>query len=670
MECAWRGVPPAKDVYTVQYRVDLPGNAAADRVTVQELHLDRVGLLEHWLDPPVYGQLLTDFLFSPGPARDAFTRARAADTELRIRLSFGPNAADLQGHRWETLRDPHHPGRPLLSDRNIHFSRFLSSFDWRPVRLRPSTHLRALIVVANPAPHGAWAFAAVKVDAERARASDNLAGIATVELCSDPAADPPIRVTVERLVEALREGPDILYLVCHGLITKGGKSVVFLEDDAGKTAPVTSDRLVQELLDLEQRPRLIVLAACESAGPGDDENPLVALGPRLAEAGIGGVLAMHGRVFMQTVAEFMPTFFSELAKDGAIDRATAVARARLSDQQEAWRPVLFMRLKLGRIGANTGFGKWPAVANKIKSGKTTPIIGPGLLETLFEYRPWLARKWAAQHFFPFVPAKRDDLAAVAQYLASSQYPSFPHETMVGELALGVASQLATKPGDPTGPSGTLDELFARLRRRRFAGRDDPYAILARLPLPVFILAGPDPVFVAALREADKEPQIAVPPWRDGVKDPLAGAKNDDPTPTRPLVYCLFGAFDQPRSLLVTQDDYIDFLLSLHKSEVQTPALATVVEHLADSSLLFLGLQIDSWEFRTVFRFVMQKEAARSTQYPHFSAQVDPVEDAVLDAGKTREYFEEYFKGSRVDLCWSTVERFLTDLEHLRKRDKW
>ncbi len=100
-----------------------------------------------------------------------------------------------------------------------------------------------------------------------------------------------------------------------------------------------------QLGELWQRPRLIVLAACQTAAhaassvtraarrlqrraaaaagvSGRMSSPaLTALGPRLADAGIAAVVAMQGAISMETAAELMPAFFTELARDGVIDRA-------------------------------------------------------------------------------------------------------------------------------------------------------------------------------------------------------------------------------------------------------------------------------------------------------------------------------------------------------------
>src|SRR3712207_4098220 len=98
------------------------------------------------------------------------------------------------------------------------FSRYLSSYDWRPVQLRPRADLRALVVVANPADvarfqPGGRPLAPVDVPGELERARRGLGEIPATEVTGPD--------TLNRLVGALRDEVDILYLVCHGALVQG-----------------------------------------------------------------------------------------------------------------------------------------------------------------------------------------------------------------------------------------------------------------------------------------------------------------------------------------------------------------------------------------------------------------------------------------------------------------
>ena len=154
-------------------------------------------------------------------------------------------------------------------------------------------------------------------------------------------------------MSALHGGYDILYLVAHGRLIDG-EPYLFLENEEGAVARVPGRELAARIHDLADRPRLAVLVSCQSAGtgaaaPAEESAPLAALGPRLAEAGVPAVIAMQGDITMKTAAAFMPVFFRELRRDGLADRAMAVARGTVRDRPDWWMPVLFSRLKSGRI---------------------------------------------------------------------------------------------------------------------------------------------------------------------------------------------------------------------------------------------------------------------------------------------------------------------------------
>jgi hypothetical protein len=85
-----------------------------------------------------------------------------------------------------------------------------------------------------------------------------------------------------------------------------------------------------------------------TAGDGSSAA-LSALGPRLLKAGVPAVLAMHGTISMIAVARLMPAFLRDLQREGLIDRALASARAGVRDLNDWWHPVLYSRLRDGRI---------------------------------------------------------------------------------------------------------------------------------------------------------------------------------------------------------------------------------------------------------------------------------------------------------------------------------
>ncbi len=660
--------------YSVEFRFSQPDSdadirLAQDAAPLARFDLDALSALTH--DPKAYGQKLTGSLFAEPTVLTAFAQARTAaqslDTPLRLRLFIGASAPELHRLRWETLLDPQ-DASPLATNQNILFSRYLSSLDWRPVRLRPKGDLKALAVVANPTNLADYSLAPVDVDGELARAR---LALGATPLTAIPGSPSGPRATLNQIISTLGEGYDILYLVCHGLF-KADESWLWLEDAAGKVARTSGAELITRLKELEQRPRLVVLASCQSAGSGQGDA-LAALGPRLAEAGIPAVIAMQDNITMETVAQFMPVFFEELVKDGQIDRALSAARGGVRQRSDYWMPALFMRLKSGRIWYVPGFGderkgfeKWPSMIRSIKRGQCTPILGSGLMEPILGASRDIAQRWAETYHYPMAPHERESLPQVAQYLAINQDRAFPYDEL-GEYLRGEIKRryLNELPPELLDGRANLDQLMKAVAEKRWSNNiQDGYKALAQLPLPIFINTTPDDILVSALRAAGKDPQVVLCPWNEYVEqcETIYDREPDYiPSPERPLVYHLFGKLDEPDSVVLTEDDYFDFLIGVTSNKELIPPV--VRRALTDSALLFLGFQMDEWNFRVLFRSILsQQGGGRRDRYAHIAAQIEPEEGRLLEPERARRYLEKYFsKGADISLYWGSSDDFLREL---------
>ncbi len=673
------------DNYDIELRFSQPESDADVRLGRGGPSLARFDLEQlHALSPndADYGQLLSRSLFADPDAQTTFAQARSVaqtlDVPLRLRLLIGPSAPKLHDLHWETLRDPQ-DGSFLLTGEHILFSRYLSSLDWQPVRLRPQAELHALVVIANPADladHGprGRALAPVDVEGELERAESSLGDIPITSLPSGGSAMLNNIITHLRDGVHLYDGYDIFYLVCHGALVRG-KPQLWLEDQAGNVAVVDGSELVTRLRELSRRPRLVVLASCQSAGSGtdarsDDEGALAALGPRLAEAGIPAVLAMQGNVAMQTVAQFMPAFFHELQQDGQIDRAIAVARGMIRDRSDWWVPTLFLRLRSGRLWYTPGFGdeeqeweKWPDLYSSIQNGRCTPILGPGLTEPLIGSRQEIAQRWAKTYNYPMSPYDCEDLPQVAQYLAVNHSYMF----LCDELDQHLRQEILHRHRDnlPDGlDNSSLDDLITAAGTERWKqATAEPHQVLARLPLPIYITTDPSNLLGEALKAAGKDPQIELCRWNEdmaGIPSIYDDEPNYRPTKERPLVYHLFGQIQEPDSLVLTEDDYFDYLIGVTKDNDLIPGV--VRRALTDTALLFLGFRMDDWNFRVLFRSIMKRQGGRRRRgYAHVAAQIDPEEGRILEPERARRYLESYFEDAHISIYWGSVEDFTQEL---------
>lgn len=663
--------------WSVELRYSLPGDDVETKLDVEGPLLAEIDPreLDAIDDDEEYGLALGRGLFQNGVGAAVHTAIATAQRErvpLRVRLLIGSNAEALHGVRWETLRDPV-TGATLLTSENLLFSRYLSSQDWRPVGVRARDDLTALAMVAGPVDldsiDAGRPLAPVPVDAELERARESLESISLTTL---PGADPP---TVNNLLARVREGYDVLYLVCHGYVVND-EPVLLLVDDEGHAAPLLGSELVSRLNDLPRLPRLVFLASCQSAGAGSDRRSadagvLAALGPRLAEAGVPAVVAMQGDISMTTAAAFTTAFFASLDEDGVVDRAMAVARAAVRERPDWWVPTLFMRLKSGRLwyipgGLDGDFPRWPALIDSLNRGVCTPIIGPGISDALLGTRQEIARTWAKSYGFPMSIHERDSLPQVAQYLSTHQNEPF----MRGELENSLRRTLLERyrdelPTELVTGRVPLEDLIAgaweQLHRREDV---DPYSVLAQLPVPVYVTTQPSRLLARALVEAGRDPVTESCRWNEDDDDWSESVFEREPdyrpTPERPLIYHLLGTLDQPESLVLTEDDYFDFLIGVTRNQELVPSV--VRRRLNATALMFVGFRLDEWDFRVLYRSLMNSEGRRKrSDYTHVAVQIDPGEDAAIDARRARAYLEEYFQGSRVSVYWGTTEHFIKEL---------
>lgn len=658
--------------YQVELRFTRPDSESETAPARGRVTFDREELISLELDPKAYGQALSRFLFPQENAHvlRLYVKARAAAEAtggfLRIRLLVAPSAAELHALRWELLHDPE-SGAPLATSERTLLSRFLVSHDWRPVRLRSRARLKALVAVAAPSDAAEYDLAPVDAEGEIRRARESLHGV-TVHVAGE--GEP---LTVERLFAGLRGGVDVLYLVCHGALQEGRVPYLLLQREDARAARVEGRELAERLGELAEPPRLVVLASCQSAGTEDGTDvhgratALSSLAPLLAEAGVAAVLAMQGRITMKTVELVMPVFFRELLRDGRIDRALAVARGRIRDRDDAWMPALYLRLKRGRIWYEPGFGpgegdfdKWDAVVSSLRNKSLTPVLGSGLSRHLYGDDRELARRLAAVADFPLGPEEIEDLPRVAQYYRVSQDAATLRTKVKEVLAATIRErhpEAVAELGDEASLANLVRTVAARLWREEPS--TEPHRVLARLPCPVYVTVGRDDLLPRALKEEGKEPEVRICRFQD------KASGEEPPTPSigKPLVFHALGHFMDDASLVLTQDDYFDYLIRVSRDDKHVPKKVDAA--LLRKSVLFLGFELDDWSFRVLFRRLKslggQSLLAENT---HVMVQIAPGVEGSIDPERARRYLAQYFPDqqlAKMSIYWGTAAEFLEEL---------
>lgn len=679
--------------FAVEYRLSLPGNdtvsSSKNPITTT---FDFEALRQEETSPKSYGSVLARAFFTPD-LRVALAKGVAVSEEknlpLRLRLHIGTTAKVLNTLLWETLCNPE-DDTFIATNERILFSRYLNSSDMRPVGLPSKSNLRALVVVANPSDLNQYSLDSIDIEGEISRARQALERIEMKVLASGGTA------SFETILRELREGYDVLYLACHGQFSREetGDGVIeydpwiWLESKSGTTKRVSGRDFASSLKQLRECPRLVVMASCESAGTGtgsmgsQDSNVLAALGPLLAAEGVPAVIAMQGRVTMETMGCFMPAVFKELSRRGEIDKAVAVGRKAVSERPDWWMPVLYSRLKSGRLwydpgfsgdGINGSFVKWPSVTQNIEADRLTPILGAGLSEHILGSRQEIARQWAEGYEFPMSPHEQDDFPRMAQYLAVTQQAQFPIDKYIVSLGKAIRARVPKDQQEDLAKL-SLDELVDKVGQQvRGSLSSDPYKVLAQLPLSIYITTDPTDLLADALREAKKKPVEEFCRWNKATERLPSSLRKKggaayQPTPEEPLVFQLFGRVTEPSSLVITEDDYFDYLSGVTRNKDLIPAV--VRAKLVDSGLLFLGFQMEDWNFRVLLRSILSLEGSeRRQRYAHVAAQIDP--NRILDPDGARRYLEAYFQGnSRISIYWGSLEAFIEELRrHWKERSE-
>jgi hypothetical protein len=140
------------------------------------------------------------------------------------------------------------------------------------------------------------------------------------------------------------------------------------------------------------------------------------------------------------------------------------------------------------------------------------------------------------------------------------------------------------------------------------------------------------------------------------------ANLEQPTEKRPLVYYLFGQMDDRNTWVLTEDDYFEYLMWMNKPDNNIPDL--IKTSWTNNPLLFLGFKISDWNFRLLYRSILNEDRRReigpSPQYHSIAVQIQPGDDNLRPEG-ARNYLTQFFPSHMFNLYWGSAENFLAAL---------
>ncbi|MGA2908005.1 MAG: toll/interleukin-1 receptor domain-containing protein [Terracidiphilus sp.] len=185
--------------------------------------------------------------------------------------------------------------------------------------------------------------------------------------------------------------------------------------------------------------------------------------------------------------------------------------------------------------------------------------------------------------------------------------------------------------------------------------------LAALPFSLIVTTGQDTMLEQALKAAGKSPITH--------RYHLRGDKRENPefvlpgTPASPVVFHLFGSAEEPSSLVLSENDVLDFLIRVVSERPPLPNSFLRVLKRVGQSFLFVGFGIRHWDLRILLKILLRAlELNRSG--PAIAAE--PL-DGLIQSDRD-EMILFYQRGTRVELEDDDVGDFLTKLSDRLEAD--
>jgi len=280
---------------------------------------------------------------------------------------------------------------------------------------------------------------------------------------------------------------------------------------------------------------------------------------------------------------------------------------------------------------------WDVLLRRINQGRCTPFLGAGASYGVLPLGGDIAKQWADKYDYPM--EDRSNLIAVSQFLA-------------------------LKYSDSVFPKDLIVEMFEKFGEPDFNDPTEPHRVLANLNLPVYVTTNYDDFMVKALTRHHRQPNRVLCQWNRAVKDyvsdnPTILEKDPSykPTVANPVVFHLHGHVPISDSLVLTEDDYMDFLVNISADPKLIPA--PIARALTGSSLLFIGYRISDWNFRVLLRsFDRLAEASVS----RLNVAVMPAPAGADEVKvKTQDYLTKYYENIDVRVYWGTARDFVKEL---------
>lgn len=260
---------------------------------------------------------------------------------------------------------------------------------------------------------------------------------------------------------------------------------------------------------------------------------------------------------------------------------------------------------------------WVVLTEAVRSNACLAFVGAGANSsaTVDTSGAELARVLAEGEKYPL--SDKENLPRVAQYI----YTKYDNrDTMLQKVSSVLQDKIDLL-------DGAIPEILGQL---------------AGLSLPLYVTTNYDTLMERALdARGDCIPQTDVCRWLPALKirengDPILSHQRinyDALNSSNAVVYHLHGIFSEPDTMLITEDDYISFMVNYFRNSDDKPSHIEpqVLRRLVKNHILFVGYSLNDWNLRFLLRFLYE---ANGTRRPPQSISIQFDKDnALSDAAR-------------------------------------
>ncbi len=278
---------------------------------------------------------------------------------------------------------------------------------------------------------------------------------------------------------------------------------------------------------------------------------------------------------------------------------------------------------------------WNSLVTSVQHGQSILVLGPEIPAGTVDA--------------PADPAGRSFAEALTQVLAAELEED--NRRVTGTTLSAVAQQYEDAEGFG---SNALRALAEKFYKSPHIMPSRIHAALAALPFSLILTTCHDDLLAHAFKEAGKAPIVA--------RYHLRGDKHDNPefmvpgSPQAPLVYHLFGTAQDPGSLVLSENDLLDFLIAIASSRPPLPDNLVRALKRVGQSFLFVGFGVTHWYLRVLLKVLVR---ALELQRTGSAIATEPLRGlSEVDREQTILFYE---RGTRIELEDMEIGAFLTEL---------